>query len=188
MFNPNFYDNKNTRSVALKAVFASECMMLTKSSIISVTGSLNRLGVPSGPEARKLKRNMKPSELEFHRIIGVGMFGKVWLVQHKISRDVYALKVMEKKVIVERKMIKGVIREKNVMISVEHPFIVDLVSTFQDEQKLYMLESYVQGGELFGLIYNVSKKGYLSNDAAAFYGACLVEAVSHLHSRNICHR
>lgn len=47
------------------------------------------------------------------------------------------------------------------MISVDHPFIVDLVATFQDEHKLYMLENYVQGGELFGLIYNVSKKGYL---------------------------
>ena len=51
-----------------------------------------------------------------------------------------------------------------------------------------MLMDYVQGGELFGLIYNVSTKGYLSNDAAAFYGACLSEALSHLHSRNICHR
>ena len=188
LFNPNFYDNKNSRSVALKAISTSECMMLTKNAIISIIGSVKRLGVPSVPEARKLKKNMKPSELHFHRIIGVGMFGKVWLVQHKTSRDVFALKVMEKKVIVDRKMIKGVIREKNVMISVEHPFIVDLVSTFQDEHKLYMLESYVQGGELFGLIYNVSKKGYLSNDAAAFYGACLVEAISHLHSRNICHR
>ena len=89
------------------------------------------------------------------------MFGKVWLVQHKISRDVHALKVMEKNVIVERKMTKGVTREKNVMISVDHPFIVDLVATFQDKHKLYMLENYVQGGELFGLIYNVSKKGYL---------------------------
>ena len=34
----------------------------------------------------------------------------------------------------------------------------------------------------------MSKKGYLSNDAAAFYGACLCEALHHLHSRNICHR
>eukprot|EP00804_Cyclotella_cryptica_P005950 CCRYP_000208-RA/>CCRYP_000208-RA protein AED:0.17 eAED:0.17 QI:259/1/1/1/1/0.83/6/2103/812 len=181
----NFYEHQKTR---LKAVFASDCMMLTKSAIISVIGSLKRLGDPLAPEARKLKKNMKPSEFHFHRIIGIGMFGKVWLVQHKISRDVYALKVMEKKVIVDRKMTKGVIREKNVMISVEHPFIVDLVATFQDERKLYMLESYIQGGELFGLIYNISKKGYLSNDAAAFYGACLVEAISHLHSRNICHR
>lgn len=147
--------------MALKAVFTAECMMLTKTSIISVIGSLKRLGSPCAPEARKLKRNMIPSEFDFHRIIGVGMFGKVWLVQHKISRDVHALKVMEKNVIVERKMTKGVTREKNVMISVDHPFIVDLVATFQDKHKLYMLENYVQGGELFGLIYNVSKKGYL---------------------------
>jgi len=115
-------------------------------------------------------------------------FGRVWLVQHKTSSTVYALKVMDKKEIIQRKMIQGVTREKNVMASVEHPFILNLVSTFQDKSSIYMLMSYVQGGELFGLIYNISKKGHLSNDAAAFYGACLVEALSHLHSRNICHR
>ena len=82
----------------------------------------------------------------------------------------------------------GVTREKGVMSSVEHPFISNLVSTFQDKHSIYMLMDYVQGGELFGLIYNVSKKGYLSNDAAAFYGAGLCEALSHLHSRSIVHR
>jgi serine/threonine protein kinase len=105
-----------------------------------------------------------------------------------MNNSVYALKVMDKSEIISKKMTKGVMREKNVMASVEHPFISNLVSSFQDKQQLYMLMSYVQGGELFGLIYNVSKKGYLSNDAAAFYGACLVEALAHLHSRNICHR
>ncbi|KAL7532264.1 hypothetical protein ACHAXR_004527 [Thalassiosira sp. AJA248-18] len=131
---------------------------------------------------------MKLGDLTLHRIIGVGMFGRVWLVQHKESETVYALKVMDKMEIIDKKMTKGVAREKNVMASVEHPFITNLVATFQDKQSVFMLMSYVQGGELFGLIYNVSKKGYLSNDAAAFYGAGLSEALGHLHSRSICHR
>eukprot|EP00584_Thalassiosira_punctigera_P010440 CAMPEP_0172528038 /NCGR_PEP_ID=MMETSP1067-20121228/2560_1 /TAXON_ID=265564 ORGANISM="Thalassiosira punctigera, Strain Tpunct2005C2" /NCGR_SAMPLE_ID=MMETSP1067 /ASSEMBLY_ACC=CAM_ASM_000444 /LENGTH=1011 /DNA_ID=CAMNT_0013311891 /DNA_START=142 /DNA_END=3177 /DNA_ORIENTATION=- len=184
LFDDKFFERK----IQVRAILPSECMMLTRCAIVDVIGRINRLGKPMLPVSRKLIKNMKKSDLILHRIIGVGNFGRVWLVQHKISSAVYALKVMDKKEIIQRKMTKGVTREKNVMASVEHPFISNLVSTFHDKQSLYMLMSYVQGGELFGLIYNISKKGYLSNDAAAFYGACLVEALCHLHSRNICHR
>ena len=183
------FDNKfYQKGVQVKALVPTECMMLTRAAIIEVIGRINRLGKPSLPVSRKLIKGMKKNDLILHRIIGVGMFGRVWLVQHKASSNVYALKAMDKKEIIDKKMVKGVTREKNVMASVEHPFISNLVSTFQDKYSIFMLMDYVQGGELFGLIYNVSKKGYLSNDAAAFYGACLFEAIGHLHSRNICHR
>ncbi|KAL9185116.1 hypothetical protein ACHAXT_002893 [Thalassiosira profunda] len=185
LFDEKFFGRK---TIQVRAVVPTECMMLTRQAIIGVIGRINRLGKPSLPVSRKLIKGMRRSDLQLHRIIGVGMFGRVWLCQRKVSDTVYALKVMDKKSIIEKKMVKGVLREKNVMSSVEHPFLSDLVSTFQDGQSVYMLMSYVQGGELFGLIYNVSKKGYLSNDAAAFYGACLLEAISHLHSRSICHR
>ena len=185
LFDEKFFRRK---TIQVRAVVPTECMMLTRQAIISVIGRINRLGKPSLPVSRKLIKGMRRSDLQLHRIIGVGMFGRVWLCQRKVSDTVYALKVMDKKSIIEKKMVKGLMREKNVMSSVEHPFLSDLVSTFQDGQSVYMLMSYVQGGELFGLIYNVSKKGYLSNDAAAFYGACLLEAISHLHSRSICHR
>ena len=185
LFDDKYFERK---SVQVRAVLPTECMMLSRSAIVDVIGKINRLGKPLLPVSRKLIKNMKISDLTLHRILGVGMFGRVWLVQHKKLSTVYALKVMDKQEIIEKKMTKGVTREKNVMSSVEHPFISNLVSTFQDNHSLFMLMDYVQGGELFGLIYNVSKKGYLSNDAAAFYGACLTEALSHLHSRSICHR
>lgn len=186
VIDPKFFQSKSVQLRAL--VNGTECLMLTRSSILQVIGKINRLGTPTVPVSRKLVKNMKRSDLKLHRIIGVGAFGRVWLVSHRARDTVYALKVMDKKEIFQKKMTKGVMREKNVLASVEHPFIVGLVATFQDDFRVYMLQNYVQGGELLGLIYNVSKKGYLSNDAAAFYGACIVEALSHLHSRSICHR
>lgn len=185
MFDDKYFESK---SVQVRAIQPTECMMLSRNAIVDVIGRINRLGKPLLPVSRKLIKNMKVSDLILHRIIGIGMFGRVWLVQHKKTSAVYALKQMDKKEVIDKKMTKGVTREKNVMSSVERPFISNLVSTFQDEHSIFMLMDYVQGGELFGLIYNVSTKGYLSNDAAAFYGACLSEALSHLHSRNICHR
>ncbi len=186
LFDPKFFLSKNVQLRAL--IEGTECFMLSRKSILEVIGKINRLGAPTIPVSRKLVKNMKRSDLKLHRIIGVGAFGRVWLASHRASKTVYALKVMDKKEIFAKKMTKGVMREKNVLASVEHPFIVGLISTFQDDYRVYMLQHYIQGGELLGLVYNVSKKGYLSNDAAAFYGACVVEALSHLHSRSICHR
>jgi len=186
LLDPKFFLSKHVQLRAL--VEGTECVMLSRKSILEVIGKINRLGTPTVPVSRKLVKNMKRSDLKLHRIIGVGAFGRVWLASHRARKTVYALKVMDKKEIVAKKMTKGVMREKNVLASVEHPFIVGLISTFQDDYRVYMLQHYVQGGELLGLIFNVSKKGYLSNDAAAFYGACIVEALSHLHSRSIVHR
>ncbi|KAL7547000.1 hypothetical protein ACHAWF_010320 [Thalassiosira exigua] len=150
----SLYDAKffERNSVQLRAILPTECMVLTRDAIVSVIGRINRLGKPSLPVSRKIIKGMKKSDLTFHRILGVGMFGRVWLVQHKMNNSVYALKVMDKSEIISKKMTKGVMREKNVMASVEHPFISNLVSSFQDKQQLYMLMSYVQGGELFGLM------------------------------------
>lgn len=85
----------------------TECMMLSRNSIVNVVGRINRLGKPSLPVSRKLIKNMKLSDLKLHRIIGVGQFGRVWLCQYEMTSTVYALKVMDKKEIVDKKMAKG---------------------------------------------------------------------------------
>lgn len=143
LFDDKFFERSN---VQLRALLPTECMVLTRNDIVSVIGKINRLGTPSVPVSRKLFKNMKLGDLKLHRIIGVGMFGRVWLVQRKVSSTAYALKVMDKKEICDKKMVKGVLREKAVMSSVEHPFISNLVATFQDKHSVYMLMEYVQGG------------------------------------------
>merc|ERR1711933_350803 len=79
------------------------------------------------------------------------------------------------------------IREKNIMASLEHPFVVNLVSTFQDERALYMLIELVQGGELFSVIHTETRDG-IPNANSRFYAACILESLSHLHHRSICYR
>ena len=79
------------------------------------------------------------------RILGVGTFGKVWLVSHKKTQVPYALKMLSKREIIGHHQVEGVIREKNIMSSIDHPFVVNLVNTFQDPKHLYMLIELVQG-------------------------------------------
>jgi serine/threonine protein kinase len=42
--------------------------------------------------------------------------------------------------------------EKAILSSIDHPFLVKLKASFQDEKKLYFVLEYCPGGELFGLL------------------------------------
>lgn len=102
------------------------------------------------------------SKLKKHRILGMGTFGKVWLVTPKSNSKEkptpYALKMVSKRQILQQQLAAAVMREKNVMETIVHPFLAHLASSFQDENYLYFLMGLILGGELFELIYSDSKK------------------------------
>jgi len=158
---------------------------LSKSDIISVIGS-DRMKKGSTSEHRKKKS--KPIELRTLKkvkILGAGSFGTVWLVQHKETREPYALKLCGKKEILEFEQVQGIIREKHILTTIDHPFILNLVTTYQDRYNLLFLFDIVQGGELYKLIISQDR---LPNSHAVFYASCLLEAFSYLHDRHICYR
>ena len=47
-------------------------------------------------ESTAVVQGLRNSDLEFHRVIGAGQFGKVHLVQHKFTKALYALKKISK--------------------------------------------------------------------------------------------
>jgi len=165
----------------------TECGVLTRKDIESVIGDIRRLGQPAHFAGQSLKNNIRYKDLVKFRILGVGTFGKVWLVSHKRTGVPYALKQLSKREIIGHHQVEGVIREKNIMASIDHPFVVNLVATFQDERHLFMLIELVQGGELFSVIHTETRDG-IPNGNSRFYAACILESLSHLHYRGICYR
>jgi|UPI000581A41D CRP-like cAMP-binding protein/tRNA A-37 threonylcarbamoyl transferase component Bud32 len=161
--------------------------VLSKKDIESVIGDIKRLGQPLAPASASLDKTIRFKDLVKFRILGVGTFGKVWLVSHKRTSTPYALKQLSKREIIGHHQVEGVIREKNIMASLDHPFVVDLVATFQDERSLYMLIALVQGGELFSVIHTETRDG-IPNGNSRFYAACILESLAHLHHRSICYR
>lgn len=61
----------------------------------------------------------------------------------------YALKCMSKPYILEAGLQEHVIREKDIMMELQSPFIVNLMATFKDTHTIYMLMESIMGGELF---------------------------------------
>lgn len=128
--------------------------------------------------------------LKKHSILGAGTFGQVWLVSHVSSsgtRRPYALKIQSKYELIQNHQAKGVVQEKNLMQQLHHPFLINLVQTYQDQQYVYMLLGLVQGGELFSLLHQTSYDGISEKDAK-FYAAGVIEGLSHMHRRHILYR
>jgi CRP-like cAMP-binding protein len=173
--------------VTVKIEADTECGVLTRQDIESVIGDIKRLGKPLSMSGASLNKNIRLKDLVKFRILGVGTFGKVWLVSHKKTGIPYALKQLSKREIIGHHQVEGVLREKNIMANIRHPFVVDLVATFQDERHLFMLIALVQGGELFSVIHTETRDG-IPNGNSRFYAACILESLSHLHRRGIAYR
>lgn len=103
----------------------------------------------------------KPAQAKSHKVedfhivkrVGKGGFASVYLVRLKTSAGRYwALKVIKKAEVVKLKQEKQILNEKNILKSIQHPFIVELFQTFQDQQYLYMVLEYVDGGDLFSYL------------------------------------
>lgn len=162
------------------------CGVLSKMDIHRVIGPLQRLGRPPADHGRK-GPDIRLKDLVKFRILGVGTFGKVWLVSHKRTGTPFALKMLGKREVIGHHQVEGVMREKNLMAAIRHPFVVELVTTFQDERNLYMLIGLVQGGELFSIIHTEVRDG-IPNGNSRFYAACILESLAALHRRDIVYR
>merc|ERR1719453_2943858 len=75
--------------------------------------------------------------------------------------------------------------EKRIMSEIDHPFIVRLMETFKDDNRLYMVLEFCPGGELFSLL---QRERRLNEEAAAFYGCMVMLAFEYLHNLNIIYR
>ncbi|KAM4029006.1 serine/threonine-protein kinase Sgk3 isoform 2-T3 [Anomaloglossus baeobatrachus] len=90
----------------------------------------------------------KPTDFEYLRLIGKGSFGKVVLTRGKNDGKYYAVKILQKKVILNKKEQKHIMAERNVLLkNVKHPFLVCLHYSFQTSDKLFFVLDFINGGE-----------------------------------------
>lgn len=115
-------------------------------------------------------------------VIGRGYFGKVMLVSKKDTGDLYAIKTVHKKKLIEKNMIDSLVSERNVLTQTNHPFIVKLHYAFQTPSKFYLVIDYCPGGELF---FRMDSEGCLSIEETKFYVAQIALAIDYLHSLDI---
>ncbi|KAG8165116.1 hypothetical protein KVR01_005391 [Diaporthe batatas] len=137
---------------------------------------------------RTERRHVGPEDFQILRLIGKGTFGQVYQVRKKDTGRIYAMKVLSKKVIVQKKEVAHTVGERNILVRTatsESPFIVGLKFSFQTPSDLYLVTDYMSGGELF---WHLQKEGRFDEKRAKFYIAELILAIEHLHKNDIVYR
>ncbi|KAK5016503.1 Serine/threonine-protein kinase [Cryomyces antarcticus] len=134
------------------------------------------------------KKTYGPEDFQILKLIGKGTFGQVFQVRKKDTKRIYAMKVLSKKVIVQKKEIAHTLGERNILVrtaTADSPFIVGLKFSFQTATDLYLVTDYMSGGELF---WHLQKEGRFHEGRAKFYIAELILALEHLHEHDIVYR
>ncbi|KAI4890034.1 hypothetical protein NFI96_005355 [Prochilodus magdalenae] len=75
--------------------------------------------------------------------------------------------------------------ERDILVEVNHPYIVRLHYAFQTEGKLYLILDFLRGGDLFS---RLSKEVMFTEEDVKFYLAELALALDHLHGLGIIYR
>jgi len=133
----------------------------------------------------KNKQIVTKDDFELLTVIGKGSFGKVMQVRKKDDGKIYAMKVLRKDTIIARKQVNHTKSEKNILMKIQHAFIVNLNYAFQTKDKLYMILDYINGGELF---YHLKKEGRFAENRVKLYAAEIASALDHLHNLDIVYR
>ncbi|KAJ9610853.1 serine/threonine protein kinase [Cladophialophora chaetospira] len=133
---------------------------------------------------RPVKKGVK--DFNFGQTLGEGSYSTVLAASDRSSGREYAIKVLDKKHIIKEKKVKYVNIEKDTLNRLtDHPGVVRLYYTFQDERSLYFVLDLCPGGELLGVLKRMST---FDEECSRFYGAQILDTIEYMHSRGVIHR
>jgi len=127
------------------------------------------------------------SDFQPLKLLGRGSFGEVLLVRLKATGKIYAMKILDKKILKIKKQQNHTKTERDLMVKINCPFIVNIKSAFQDDTNLYLVSEFMQGGDMFFHLHD-GQIIIFSNEKTKFYMIELVLALVFLHKNNMVYR
>ncbi|KAL5707341.1 non-specific serine/threonine protein kinase [Ranunculus cassubicifolius] len=121
------------------------------------------------------------------RHLGFGDTGSVYLVELQNTGELYAMKAMDKSVMINRNKVHRACIEREIISMLDHPFLPALYSSFQTATHVCLITDFCEGGELFALLEKQPMKIF-NEDSARFYAAEVVVGLEYLHCLGIIYR
>ena len=123
----------------------------------------------------------------FPKQLGTGSFGRVYLVSHNETKELFALKTIEKrKIMTTYGKLDIIYNEINIHSKLSHQNIIKLYNMHEDDETINIIMEYAPNGNLYQMIKK-EKTGF-SESKTFDYFIQVINAVYYLHSNNIIHR
>ncbi|KAI8973365.1 hypothetical protein BDF20DRAFT_837315 [Mycotypha africana] len=135
----------------------------------------------------QVNRKVGLDDFNFLAVLGKGNFGKVMLAEEKYTNELYAIKILKKRFVLDNDEVESTRSEKRIFLIANeerHPFLVNLHSTFQTETRIYYVMEYVSGGDLMLQI----QREQFSEVRARFYACEVLLALEYFHKHGIIYR
>ena len=94
---------------------------------------------------------------------------------------------MSKTKIISHHSEENIMGEKNILSKINHPFIVNMYFSFQDNDNLYLLLDLLSGGDLRYHLSN-KKPNVFNEIQTKFFISNIILALEYIHSQKIIHR
>ncbi|KAL1203381.1 Serine/threonine-protein kinase D6PKL3 [Cardamine amara subsp. amara] len=131
--------------------------------------------------------SLEAKDFKLMKRLGGGDIGNVYLAELIGTGATFAVKVMEKASIAARKKLVRAQTEKEILQSLDHPFLPTLYSHFETENHSCLVMEFCPGGDLHSLRQKQPGK-YFPEHAARFYVAEVLLAMEYLHMLGIIYR
>ena len=139
-------------------------------------------------QGRMVQKPYKKGVKDFHfgRTLGEGSYSTVLLATDRGTLKEYAIKVLDKRHIIKEKKVKYVNIEKDTLNRLtDHPGVVRLYFTFQDERSLYFVLDLATGGELLGVLKRMTT---FDEACTRFYASQILDTIEYMHAQGVIHR
>ena len=119
------------------------------------------------------------------KLLGRGSFGQVILARLKINNKLYAMKILDKTQLKLKHQEVHTKTERDLMVKINCPFLVNIKSAFQDEKYLFIVSDFMQGGDMY---YHMHEARKFDFELTQFYISEIVLALDYLHKNNMVYR
>ena len=140
---------------------------------------------PSVNETQIQHQKIDLKDFQVIRLLGKGSFGKVVLVKRFDSDKIYAMKIINKNLINTQTKVNHTKIERIILEKLNHPFIAKLQYAFQQENHLYLITEFLQGGDLF---FHLTREKCFKEVKVKFYAAQIFLAIDYLHKNGYIYR
>ena len=163
------------------------CQKKKQEQLIDKNESSEMQSSPNNDVNSSKQENIKVTSQDFQglKLLGTGSFGRVLLVRYSSNNTLYAMKILNKAQIKLKHQEEHTKTERDLMVKINSPFIVNIKFAFQDDSRLYIVSDFMQGGDMF---YHLHFNKKFDEPRAKFYIIELILGLEFLHKNSMIYR
>ncbi len=129
-------------------------------------------------------------EYKILSLLGKGSFGSVYKVLSRRTRQIYVMKKISKLSTLNKTYAEAAQNEVKILAKLDHPSVIKLMTSFEENDSLYIIQEFAQNGDIHKLIKRQRDKEKKRLKETQLWSILyeILLGLNHMHSNNIMHR